>query len=182
MGFSWVSSITQRKKTRLTRLHLMYAYQSLVKHQKPSYLSWFHLSWKHARSVILIFFSFQIRDLNKWQWAPHLPPHLWTDSWGYYFIFSPFDIGLILAFLGPSLPVHWMQNGRAAARVADEKKIKEGKWTEIQNRKERTKSRLEHKWSWEMDRGWGLVLLAISPLVVKVHWLFESLRSSNLFL
>jgi len=38
-----------------------------------------------------------------------------------------------------------MQNGRAAARVADEKKIKEGKWTEIQNRKERTKSRLEHK-------------------------------------
>ena len=122
MGFSWVSSITQRKKTRLTRLHLMYAYQSLVKHQKPSYLSWFHLSWKHARSVILIFFSFQIRDLNKWQWAPHLPPHLWTDSWGYYFIFSPFDIGLILAFLGPSLPVHWMQNGRAAARVADEKK------------------------------------------------------------
>ena len=61
--------------------------------------------------------------------------------------FPLLTLGWILAFLGPSPPVHWMQNGCAAARVVDEKKntLKERKWTENQNRKERTKSRLEHK-------------------------------------
>jgi len=98
--------------------------------------------------------------------------------------FPLLTLGWILAFLGPSPPVHWMQNGCAAARVADEKKTHSKK----ENGQRIRTGKKEPNLPWNIgdpENGPGLEvgpLLAISPVVVKVHWLFESLRSSNLFL